>query len=161
MLETLLFAALLGLIPAIIARKKGRSFVSWWIYGTLLLIVALPHILLARDRANYRCPYCAEWVRREATICAHRHSPLSPGGVPAIPAKENHTFARGALTAVVVFAILFMALFAIGAANKSVVSSQTPAEPAPALATDVAIPHHDPGTVTLCPKGRMTRDGCK
>ncbi len=36
-----------GLIPAFIARSKGRSFVGFWIYGTLLFVVALPHALLA------------------------------------------------------------------------------------------------------------------
>jgi len=45
---TLLIGAVLGLIPAAIAANKGRNFVGWWIYGTLLFIVALPHALLAK-----------------------------------------------------------------------------------------------------------------
>ena len=47
MMITLLIAAVLGLIPVAIAANKGRSFVGWWIYGTLVFIVALPHALLA------------------------------------------------------------------------------------------------------------------
>ena len=31
-MEFLLLAVLLGLIPAVIARSKGRSFVLWWIW---------------------------------------------------------------------------------------------------------------------------------
>ena len=34
-------ASLLGLIPAVIAYRKGRSFGLWWIYGSMLFIVAL------------------------------------------------------------------------------------------------------------------------
>ena len=32
----LILAALLGLIPANIAAKKGRNFVGWWFYGEAL-----------------------------------------------------------------------------------------------------------------------------
>jgi hypothetical protein len=45
-MEILIFAVLLGLIPAYLAKKKGRSFGLWWFYGALLFIVALPHALL-------------------------------------------------------------------------------------------------------------------
>ena len=39
---------LLGLIPAAIARSKGRSFGWWWLYGSVLFVIALPHALLLR-----------------------------------------------------------------------------------------------------------------
>lgn len=45
-MEILLLAGLVGLLPAYLARKKGRSFGLWWIYGALLFIVALPHALI-------------------------------------------------------------------------------------------------------------------
>jgi hypothetical protein len=45
---SLLIAVFLGLIPAAIAANKGRSFIGWWIYGALILIVALPHALLIK-----------------------------------------------------------------------------------------------------------------
>lgn len=48
--------ALLGLIPAIIAAKKGRSFVVWWLFGFAILIIALPAALMVkpmRRRARY------------------------------------------------------------------------------------------------------------
>lgn len=41
----LVIAALLGLIPAFIAQSKGRSFGGWWLYGFLLFIVAIIHVL--------------------------------------------------------------------------------------------------------------------
>ena len=42
----LVFAGLLGLIPAAIARSRGRSFGLWWAYGTFLFIIAIIHALL-------------------------------------------------------------------------------------------------------------------
>ena len=44
----ILFVALvlLGLIPALIAYRKGRSFGTWWIFGATLFPVALPMALL-------------------------------------------------------------------------------------------------------------------
>jgi hypothetical protein len=45
-MEILIGAVLLGLIPAYLAKKKGRSFGLWWFYGALIFIIALPHALL-------------------------------------------------------------------------------------------------------------------
>lgn len=54
-IECLLVAALLGLIPAAIAKKKGKSFGLWWLYGWLLFIVAIIHALLLPESndSNY------------------------------------------------------------------------------------------------------------
>lgn len=45
-MEILVFAMILGVIPAMIANGKGRSAFGWWVYGTLIFIIALPHSLL-------------------------------------------------------------------------------------------------------------------
>lgn len=87
--EVYLWAILLGLIPAMIASKKGYSFVLWWIYGAALLIIALPNALLLdskvelrerEERAHSRrkCPFCAEMIRREAIVCKHCSRDLPP-----------------------------------------------------------------------------------
>ena len=79
-MELFLLAILIGLIPAAIARNKGRSFVGFWIYGALLFIVALPHALIMKadtkaveDQAiaagGKKCPHCAEIIKAEATVC--------------------------------------------------------------------------------------------
>ena len=40
-------AIVLGLIPAFIARSKGREFSVWWVYGVFLFPFALLHAILA------------------------------------------------------------------------------------------------------------------
>ena len=47
---TLAIAALLGLIPANIAKEKGYSFGLWWFYGWMLFIVAIIHVHLIPDK---------------------------------------------------------------------------------------------------------------
>lgn len=44
--------ALLGLIPAFIAQKKGRSFIDWWLFGAALWPVAIPAALLIKPRVS-------------------------------------------------------------------------------------------------------------
>jgi hypothetical protein len=72
------FAGILGIIPAMIASKKGRYAGAWWLYGTLLFIIALPHSLLlepwqefTEKRAERKCPFCAELIKAEAKVCRY------------------------------------------------------------------------------------------
>ncbi len=72
----------LALIPAFIASNKGRSFILWYIYGLLLLIIAIPHSLIIsktqeqvkKEMVNtgyQECPFCKEPVKVGATVCPH------------------------------------------------------------------------------------------
>lgn len=90
-MEYLLLAALLGLLPAVIASKKGRSFIPWWGFGGLLFIVALPAALLIKSDAKAleaadlypgekkKCPECAKVVMSEANVCRHCGHSFSQG----------------------------------------------------------------------------------
>ena len=50
-MEIVVIAALIGLIPAFIAKSKGRAFGLWWFYGTVCFIIALPHsIIMPSDK---------------------------------------------------------------------------------------------------------------
>ncbi|MFM0031844.1 zinc ribbon domain-containing protein [Paraburkholderia madseniana] len=77
-----LIAVLLGLIPAAIAKGKGRSFGAWWLYGAALFIVALPHSLLMRSSPSgierqhladgmKKCQHCAEFIKQDANVCRY------------------------------------------------------------------------------------------
>jgi len=81
-MEFLIIVILIGLIPAAIARSKGESFVVWWIYGSLLFIVALPHALLKKPDAKAieqqqltaggkKCQHCAEIIKADAKVCRY------------------------------------------------------------------------------------------
>lgn len=99
----LVIAAVLGCIPAMIASKKGHSAGAWWIFGTLLFIIALPASFFIKDRhaeakkfaeqsekwkaeqaeiakqnTERECPFCAEPIKRRATKCKHCGSEVEP-----------------------------------------------------------------------------------
>lgn len=75
-------AVLIGLVPAAIARGKGRHFVIWWIYGAALFIAALPHALLIKTDVRAvetrlagegmkKCSACAEMIKADAAVCRY------------------------------------------------------------------------------------------
>ena len=81
-MDIFVVAVLLGLIPAIIAQQKGRSFIAFWIYGALVFIIALPHALLMNPTAIAlgnntlaqsfkKCIYCAQIIKAESKVCLY------------------------------------------------------------------------------------------
>lgn len=43
---------LLGLIPAYIARQKGRPFLDWWFFGAFLFPIALPYAIMLKSNPD-------------------------------------------------------------------------------------------------------------
>ena len=74
-------AFILGFIPAMIAKSKGRSFFPWYLYGFFIFIIALVHSILIKDTSptsnditpetHMTCPDCKEFVRIGARKCKH------------------------------------------------------------------------------------------
>jgi hypothetical protein len=80
MMQILPLAVLLGLIPATIARNKGKNFAVWWFYGAMLFIVALPHALWIKPENHKvkqetegmkKCFYCSESINSDAKVCQY------------------------------------------------------------------------------------------
>ena len=79
-MEIFIFAAILGVLVGMIAKSKGRDFFPWWLYGTLVFIVAIVHVLLIKPNEAHaerqalgaggkKCPQCAEIVKEQAKVC--------------------------------------------------------------------------------------------
>ena len=79
-MEILFFAAILGIVVGMIAKSKGRDFFTWWLYGTLIFIVAIVHVLIIKPSEGHverealssggkKCPQCAEIVKEQAKVC--------------------------------------------------------------------------------------------
>ena len=102
------------IVGAIIGDHKGRAG-EGAVLGLILgpigwLIVALGanHKL---ERETRKCPFCAELVKREATICKHCHRELTPVADQA-PAEVS-TFASGGRMMAIRAAILIALIIGV------------------------------------------------
>lgn len=72
MFGTVILLALFGLIVGVIAKGKGRSFAPWFLYGALLFIVALIHVLFIKNenKDKKQCEECLSYIPVRATKCS-------------------------------------------------------------------------------------------
>lgn len=88
-MEILIVALIIGLIPALIAKSKGRDFIVWYIYSAALFIVALIYSLVISKTAEkvnedlkesgyVECPFCKEYIKPNATVCPHCQRDVPP-----------------------------------------------------------------------------------
>lgn len=75
-----LFWMVLGsLIGVAAAQRKGFSVVAGVVGGALLGPLAVLMFFVSGGKNQLKkCPFCAEWVKPEATTCKHCHNDLPP-----------------------------------------------------------------------------------
>ena len=94
-MEIIILLLFLAVIPAAIASNKGYSGFGWWLYGVLLLPVAFFHSLFLKPRAGEmgmkKCPFCAEVIKSDATVCRYcaRDLPQRESAAP-VPLGQRH-----------------------------------------------------------------------
>lgn len=104
-------AVLVSLMPAVIAKIKGRSFIGFWVYGLLVWPVALTHSLVMaraqraagairaeptapaapvmRPEETKACPDCAATVLAVAGVCQHCGYEFNAATEPATEAQRQ------------------------------------------------------------------------
>jgi hypothetical protein len=77
----------MALIPAFIAKRRGLGFWTFYVFGLLLWIVAVPVALFSKDKRR-RCPHCMEVVHAEASACPHCQRDIGENAAVNEPAQE-------------------------------------------------------------------------
>lgn len=72
-----LFGALIGVAAS---QKKGFSLASGIIGGLLLGPLAFLMYFVS-EKSTKKCPYCAEFIKADATICKFCHKDVPPASV--------------------------------------------------------------------------------
>jgi len=80
-IEHFVLMAVLGLLPAFIARKKGRTFWKWWIYSFFLFPIALVHVLLVGHTSTL-AKYASELGRGFSQGVSQSNQPASSAEAP-------------------------------------------------------------------------------
>jgi predicted nucleic acid-binding Zn ribbon protein len=74
LLRYVLLVIIAGIVGGIIARRKGRSPIWWFILCAIVpLLIAVIIVLppLVSKRYTKTCPYCAEIIKEDAKFCKH------------------------------------------------------------------------------------------
>jgi hypothetical protein len=108
-MELLFWPVLGAAIGYAAAQKKGFSTISGLLGGLLLgpfaFLMFFVSGIASSSEQQRKCPYCAEWIRPEATVCKHCHKEVPP--LPVV-AQGMSWLLKGVL----IFAAAFFGLLA-------------------------------------------------
>jgi hypothetical protein len=74
LLRYVILLAIAGIVGSIIARRKGRHPIGWFILCAivplLIVVIAVLPPLVSKGYTK-KCPYCAEIIKKDAMVCKH------------------------------------------------------------------------------------------
>ncbi|MCF8245675.1 MAG: zinc ribbon domain-containing protein [Saprospiraceae bacterium] len=74
MIRWIIICAVFGIVGSILAQKKGRSQILWFILCAIVPLLVIAILLLPAIAAagfTKKCPHCAEIVKEDATMCKY------------------------------------------------------------------------------------------
>ena len=73
MSRLIIISIVFGIVGSVLARYKGRNPVLWFVLGFFIIPIIAITLLPSFAVKGYtkKCPYCAEIIKEDATVCKH------------------------------------------------------------------------------------------